>query len=85
MAYLTPEQAADLAGISLGYLNHLRTKISIDSGRTGPPYFIVKSDPLVTGFANPVRIRYDEKDIIEWAAERKARKAAKPKITRFAS
>ena len=77
MAFLTPKQAAVAVDYSLGYLNYLRTVTATEAGHYGPPYYRVD---LKDGLANPIRIKYDQAELMAWKTERDEQRAGIPPV-----
>ena len=67
--FLNTEDAADLIGLSSGYMAYLRTDTAKEAGHSGPPYIRVD---LRDGSSAPKRIKYDRAEILAWKAEKEA-------------
>ena len=80
--YLSTGDAAELLGLSEGYMAYLRTITAKRRGHVGPPF--VKVD-LRDGTNQPRRIKYDREVILKWKKDRQADlDAARPVIQHVA-
>ena len=80
--YVNTGDAAELLGLSEGYMAYLRTDTAKAKGHVGPPF--VRVD-MRDGTNQPRRIKYDREAILKWKVKRQAElDAARPTIQHVA-
>lgn len=80
--FLNTAEAAQLLGLSEGYLVYLRSEQAKERNHKGPPYLRIN---LRDGSHQPIRVKYDKAEIEAWDAERQAQRALPPTIEHVAS